>query len=396
MISRPTFIRFASVALAFIMFAPSSVAAPSSIETKTSVETAFYTDTDHVTVVTPSVAASVKDALSGWSAGGSYLVDVVSAASVDIVSTATPRWTEVRHAATLHGEYKPGTVGGSVAGAVSVEPDYRSLTGGGAIVAELEDKSVMPRFSYNYSHDVAGRSGTPFSTYSLPLDRHSLNGELTLVLDRETVVTADVDAIFEIGHQEKPYRYLPLFAPDVASTLPTGASAKLVNQLRLPGKVAEQVPTTRQRYALSGRLAQRIADTTFILSERGYADSWGLRASTTDLRVVFDISRRLYVWPHARAHFQTGVSFWQRAYVGTVEADGTLTVPSLRTGDREQSPISAGSVGGGARWNFASGGDPSALALVFMTEGMITHYQDALFISQRLGVFSAVQFHAVF
>ena len=396
MTSRAAFLLVVTSALSCATFARSSVAAPSSLETKTSVETAFYTDSDHVTVVTPSVAATVKDVLSGWSAGGSYLVDVVSAASVDIVSTATPRWTEVRHAATLHGDYKPETIGGSVAGAVSIEPDYRSLTGGGAIVGELEDKTVVPRFSYNYSHDVAGRSGTPFSTYSLELNRHALNGELTLVLDRETVVTVDVDAVFEMGHQEKPYRYLPLFEPDVAASIPTGASGKLVNELRLPGRTAESVPTTRQRFAVSGRLAQRIADTTFILSERGYTDSWGLRASTTDLRVVFDVSRNLYLWPHARAHFQSGVSFWQRAYVGTIEADGTLTVPSLRTGDREQSPLSSGALGGGARWNFAPGGDPSALALVFMAEGMITRYHDALFISQRTGVFSAVQFHAVF
>ena len=51
-------------------------------------EVSAYADTDAVSVFTPALEGSIKDPLSGWSANGSYLVDIVSAASVDIVSTA--------------------------------------------------------------------------------------------------------------------------------------------------------------------------------------------------------------------------------------------------------------------------------------------------------------------
>jgi hypothetical protein len=366
------------------------------LETEVKGEVATYADSDSVSVVSPSVAATVSAPLDGWSAGGSYMVDIVSAASVDIVSTASGRWNEVRHAGTLHAQYKPGAWGASVSGAVSREPDYLSLSGGGAITADLAHKTVTPKLGYTYSHDIAGRSGTPFSVYSLALDRHTLTAETLLLADRETVVTLDADAIFEVGRQEKPYRYLPVFAPGVAAGIPVGASIDTVNALRLPGRVAERLPTTRQRYAFAARLAQRLADSTFVLTERVYADSWGMHASTTDLKMVFDVSRRLWVWPDFRAHFQNGVSFWQLAYTGSVDANGTLRVPKLRTGDRELGPISAGSFGAGAHWNFGSGSDPTKLALILLTDATITHYHEALFTDQRLSMFSALQLEASF
>src|SRR5688572_1506917 len=71
---------------------------PSSLSLETKEEFSGYADTDAVSVVTPAIEATLKNPLAGWSATGSYLVDVVSAASVDIVSTASTHWTEVRHA----------------------------------------------------------------------------------------------------------------------------------------------------------------------------------------------------------------------------------------------------------------------------------------------------------
>src|SRR5438045_4601137 len=64
---------------------------------RVSLETSGYHDTDHVDVITPTLAAGLTDPVGGWSLEGSYLVDAVSAASGDIVSSATPHWTERRH-----------------------------------------------------------------------------------------------------------------------------------------------------------------------------------------------------------------------------------------------------------------------------------------------------------
>jgi len=75
-------------------------AQPVSADTATSsaaTEFATYADSDHVTVFTPSIRLGVEN-VAGASLTGTYLVDVVSAASVDVVSTASSRWRELRQA----------------------------------------------------------------------------------------------------------------------------------------------------------------------------------------------------------------------------------------------------------------------------------------------------------
>lgn len=359
-------------------------------------ETSTYADSDSVAVVTPAVQASIENPLSGWSVSGSYLVDIVSAASVDIVSTASPHWTEVRHAATLSAKYKPHLFGGGLSAGISREPDYLSLSGGATMSLDLDDKNVVPLIGYSYTHNVAGRKTTPFSVYSHVYNVHTINGALELVLDPSTLITFVSDVIFERGNQSKPYRYVPLFSKDVAPDVPLGAPGTLVNQLRLPGRVIENLPLSRNRFALTARLAQRLSASTFIISERGYADDWGQKASTTDMRFVVDIGKRFYVWPHLRLDVQSAVSFWKRAYVARLGPGGFVDVPALRTGDRELGPLLTTTFGGGARWNIGPSLSPRDWSLVLLAEGSETNYRDALFIKNRLSGFSALELEATF
>jgi hypothetical protein len=367
-------------------------AAPGETVVKVKSEVSAYSDSDAVSVFTPVLEGSIENPATGWTASGSYLVDVVSAASVDIVSTASEHWVETRQAGTLSGGYKPGTVGVTVAGSVSREPDYLSLTGGGLVSFELADKTANPSIGYSYSHDTAGRKTTPFSVFSQELVRHSINAGVELILDPLTLVGISVDAVLERGDQSKPYRFLPMFSPDIAPTIPAGASVEQVNQQRLPGRVAEHTPDTRNRFALSGRVAQRLSGSTLILTERVYLDDWGLKASTTDLRFVFDVSRRVFLWTHIRGHFQSGVSFWHRAYAANLPG----ALPKWRTGDREMSPLSAGTFGGGFRWNVGPSSHPTAWSLLLQADLLTTVFSDALFIQNRQGYLGVTQVEAEF
>jgi hypothetical protein len=124
---------------------PASSEAPSSSSAMRSGESSLtehfaseygqYADTDHVFVETPSIRGTVSNPTAGWDVGGQYLVDVVSAASVDIVSTASRRWQEVRQEGSVEGSYKPSTLGVQASGTVSDEPDYVSWSAGGASTA---------------------------------------------------------------------------------------------------------------------------------------------------------------------------------------------------------------------------------------------------------------------
>lgn len=352
-------------------------------------EVAVYEDTNSVEVVTSALNASVSDPLRGLSASGGYLVDIVSAASVDIVATASSRWHEVRHAGTLGAKYKPSAIGVEGTGAVSSEPDYRSASGGALVSIELADKMITPAFGYSYGHDTAGRRGTPFSTYALELDRHTASAGLEIVLDEMTTLSLAGNVILESGDQSKPYRNLALFAPAVAATIQPGASFATVNESRLPGRISERLPEIRRRAALSARLSRRLSRATFSLGERLYSDDWGLLATTTDLRLLVDVTDRLAVWGHLRGHVQSSVDFWRRAYRAEI-SDDTIVVPVYRSGDRELSALSSATIGGGLRWYLTSKASSVRWSVGLQTDVWFTFFRDALYIRDRRAFLDAL------
>jgi len=351
---------------------------------RASSETAQYGDTDHVFVTTPSIAGSVEKPAAGWRIDGSYLVDVISAASVDIVSTASRRWNEVREAGTLGATYKPGTFGVSVSGAVSDEPDYVSWATGVLLTQDLMEKNLTLLAGYDHAHDVAGRTGTPFSVFSHAIDTEGVKAGASLVLDRATIGSAIVDAAFVNGDTSKPYRYIPLFAPGTA--VPVGASIDLVNALRVSERPLEQLPLTRNRYALTLTLAHRFHASTLRLEARLYDDTWGLRSQTTDARHIFDVGRRFEIGPHVRVSNQSAVDFWQRAYTLGPGFD----YPTYRTGDRELGPLYNLTGGGGVRLGIGPARAPMKWSLGFEVEATYSRFLDDLYLTSRSSVLGAL------
>ncbi len=374
-----------AIAVVIVLVASVSRADGSKLDTHMESELSAYQDSTATTVLTPSIRGVVSSPTEGWSVGGSYLVDVVSAASPDIISTASRRWEEVRNAGSISGSYKPGNLGASAVAAVSSTPDYLSLNGGAQIFGDLDGKNLTLLGGYTYGHDVIGRTGTSFSVFSHQLDIHSLTASATRVVNPRLVVTGVADLAIERGDQSKPYRYVPLFSPETAATIPRAASAGLVAAERSQLKPLEQLPLGRERYALTGRLAYRFSSSTLRAEERLYIDSWGQPASTTDLRYLVDVSRRVRLGPHLRFNLQGPVSFWQRAYVTT----GINDVPALRTGDRELGALTTVTAGGSVRWAIGPRGDVDAWALGFSLDLAYTDFFDALYVADRTAALAA-------
>lgn len=349
------------------------------INARAATELAGYLDTVGVSVFTPSVGLAVDSPTAGWGLNGRYLVDVVSAASPDIVATASPRWSETRHAGNLGARYKPGTTGVSVGGAASYTPDYLALSASAQLIQELDDKNLTLTAGYAFGRDTIGRTGTDFSVFSRDLTTHVLSSTLTRVMSASLILGGGIDLILEDGDQSKPYRYIPMFAPEVAATLPRGADAITVADSRIVARPIEQLPLDRQRVALSGRLGWRTEHTTLRLEQRVYTDTWGLSASTSDLRWFIDVGERVVVWPHIRVHVQGGVDFWQRAYA----ARDIREVPTVRTGDRELGPLSNFGGGAGLRLKLGKEAAKNDVALVFTGDGTWTSFIDALYVRNR-------------
>ncbi|EYF02829.1 Hypothetical protein CAP_6409 [Chondromyces apiculatus DSM 436] len=354
-------------------------------------EVSGYTDDTDVHVLTPTVATTIESPTGGWSVGGRYLVDVVTAASPDIVATASPAWTEHRHAGSLHGDVQSGDYRVGVQGSVSVEPDYLSLSAGGQGSLDLDEKNYTVLLGYAFRHDTAGRAGTPFAVFQRVLTQHALTGGLTVVINPDAVAAFGVDAMLERGNQAKPYRYVPLFDPTVAGGVPVGASVAEVSALRLDARPLEALPLHRERFALTGRLAYRFRGATLRLEERAYADTWSVVASTTDARYMFDVGRRVTLWPHLRVHVQSGAFFWERAYGASRGASGAIEAPTLRTGDRELGPLNSLTGGGGMSVLLATG-----WTATLQVDSIFTHYLDTVYLTHRQALFGALSVQAVY
>jgi hypothetical protein len=349
-------------------------------------ELSGYHDSDNVDVVTPALVATVTSPTSGWTVGGGFLVDVVTAASADILATASPRWTEVRYVPSLNGSYKITDFTFGLRGNMSVEPDYLATSVGGSVSVDLVDKRVTPTLAYEFGYDTSGRAGTSFDTFGNVITRHGLDAAVVVVVDKATFAGLSFTAVFEDGDNSKPYRYVPMFAPEDVDRVQPGFAIEGVNAVRQPERVLEQLPVTRQRYALAGRIAHRFSESTFRAEERLYTDSWGLYASTTDARYIIDFGDSFRLWPHARVHIQTAADFWKLAYASERTAEG-LQIPALRTGDRELGPLYSLTGGGGARYDF---GEDKSYALQLTADVVYSQFLDHLFVLQRLAYFGAL------
>jgi hypothetical protein len=353
-----------------------------------SFEVATYSDSDAVTVFTPSLNASIENVTAGATISGSYLLDVVSAASVDIVSTASRRWQEARQAGSLDAEYKPHDFGILLAGSFSSEPDYASYGLGAQMTKDFNEKNTTLLGGFGYGHDTIGRHFTPFSVFSRTLITANFHGGITQVINRTTVGSLVGDIIIENGDQSKPYRYIPMFSKQVAANVQNGASIDWVTLHRLPERPLEQLPLARQRYAITSRLAHRFETSTLRLEERVYWDTWALVASSTDVRWIFDIGRRVSLWPHARFHVQDAVNFWQKAYISGPAPGWNL--PEYRTGDRELGPLWTTTGGGGLRFYLGPNADPRTFSLSVTGDVLYTSFLDDIYLTSQTGALGAL------
>lgn len=354
-----------------------------------------YGDSQAVRVFSPAVRGQVASPTQGWNVGASYLIDVVTAASPDVVSTASRRFHDLRHAVGVNGGYKPGRFGAQAFASFSTEKDYVSRTLGLALSGDFADKQFTPTASYAYTWDTIGRAGTDYDVFGKPFKTHEISLSATTVLSPLTVFVVGGGVSLEDGDQSKPYRYVPLFPPGVNP--PAGADYETVNGQRSPVKPLEQLPLDRQRYSVTGRYISRIrANATLRVEERLYMDSWGVKGSTTDLRYLVDMSPRVRVWPHFHFHIQNGASFYNRVYGVTPRTADVVTIPGLRTTDRELSPNFGATLGGGGRFVVTDPTAKSQIAIFATADALYNQYFNALYITNRIAFYGTLGVEADF
>lgn len=344
-------------------------------------DTLVYSDTDNVLVVSPQVSARRALDDSGGAASARAVVDVISAASVDVVSQATTGFTEVRREADLAASHRMAALLPEVRYRFSDEPDYRSHGFGGSLARDFADHDTTLALSYDLSLDTVGRTGTAYADWSRDLITHTIEASWTQVLGVHTVGRVAYSLVVQDGYLEKPYRYVPLFDPATLAMLDsqgTTLDADNFSTYRLPERPPEEVPDRRVRHALAARGVRYLPGVGALEADyRLYVDSWGMQAHTVDATLRLPIGRyRLDI--EDRLHWQGAVDFWRRAY--TVDAAGE--VPEWRTVDRDLGSYLQDTVQVRGQLELPA----QSLTIYVLAGAMATRFSDYLFLDWRLAL----------
>lgn len=280
-----------------------------------------YLDDDHVQVISPSVSAQVPVGES-LSISIASTVDAVSAASVDVISQASPtRVRELRVEGSTKAAYEISrTMRVRAGGVVSHETDYDSFrpTVGGQV--ELADRNATVDFGYSASFDWIGSAVD--RKLSNKRRGHILRLGLTQIVDTKTYFDLLGEGRSFRGYHANPYRMVQIG---------DGLSPALSH-------VKESTPALRRSAAirLQVRRALGTAAAWFAhVSYRLYVDDWQIRSHTLAARLLHSFWDGRYLAElQGRLYFQGAADFYQPRY--DLE-DGAA--PEFRTKDRSLSSM---------------------------------------------------------
>lgn len=132
--------------------------------------------------------------------------------------------------------------------------------------------------------------------------------------------------------------------------------------------VAERVPDTRLRHALTARLRRAVgARWVVALDYRLYTDDWGVRGHTEKLEVAVDLPQRLALRLQQRASLQGAADFYRERYT---QQDAYMTR------DRRLSDNLSGQLGAALTWTAGRIPGLGSIDLRVAADGLLWRYDE--------------------
>gem|GEM_PF-585801 len=255
--------------------------------------TNYYADNDGNRIVTPTlnVSGAVSELVT---IAGHAAVDMMTCASVDVVSAATPKGYFQENRKEYGGSVtlKREQLGVTVGAVRSVENDYASGTASFAVSDEFLKRNVTLSLAYSFTGSRVGRVYDP--NFARRLDSHALTLGYVQVLSKHWVGQLSGFIGILSGFQSSVYRMVHFS---------NGASGP------------EVAPDLRIREALGAELKGALSQTWFTgASYRFYIDSWGLLAHTAEVTLTWAPRDWLSVRLRDRGYTQHGSSFYRSVY----------------------------------------------------------------------------------
>lgn len=316
-------------------------------------QTSVYVDGDNTSIVTNATELSSRFN-QAWQLGARYLVDVVSSASVDVVTQASAKMEDIRHELGGSGGYRSDeglTLLGSYS--YSTEHDWEShnanLSGGIETLGRnltlginlgFQDNTITRADTFGFREKLRSYTGTLSATYLMsPQDLLHLAFALT----------------HHDGYQASPYRFLT------------------VDQLGY----AENVPGLRTRFAVVARYHRDVgAGFSLRTHLRLYTDTYAVSSVTAGSELGFE--RGSLDWlVLVRGYAQAGARFYRSVY---------SKPQRYMTLDKELSPFWDVFAGGAVGWMLPDFGLFRSVRVELRALANFFQYLDFARLDERFGV----------
>lgn len=270
----------------------------------------------------PSVLVR-KSAGPQVSVSGQYYVDMVSAASVDVLATAS-EYTEERTEYTLGVDYLHEDAILSLGYTNSSENDYEANTVYFSTSQEFFGGMSTVTLGYARGWDDVGVAGN--DAFNEEADRQNYQLGLSQVVTRNSLLGLDLEVVTDEGFLQNPYRQNRYIDPNDPTDF-----------LYQP----ERYPETRTSFSVATRALYYLPYRASIRGEfRYFSDSWGIDAQTFELAYVHALSPRWTLEGRARYYVQDEADFYSDLYA--FENSQTHLAR-----DKEMSAFSGTTLGGG-------------------------------------------------
>jgi len=256
-----------------------------------------------------------------------YYVDMISSASIDVITTASP-YTEERTQWSLGMDYLRGNTTMRVGYTSSVESDFDAKTYSFSVSQDMFGDMTTLTLSYALGDDMVGRSDDP--AFEREIDRQHYGIGLTQILTRNLIATLNFETITDEGYLNNPYRSVRYL--DSGSAIGYSYEPELYPNTRTSNAVGISA-----KYFLSYRAALEG-------KYRFFTDTWDIESHTVSVAYTHPMGPWIFSVKY-RYHDQTGAHFYRDIF-------SRSEATNFRGRDKELSPLTSHTFKLGASYEF--------------------------------------------
>jgi len=250
------------------------------------------------------------------SVAANYYVDMVSSASIDVITTASP-YTEERTQYSLSADYLRGNTMMSAGITSSEESDFDATTYSLAIAQDMFGDLTTLTLSYSYGDDTVRRSDDPGFFRDNTRQHYGIG--VTQILTRNLISALNIEVITDEGFLNNPYRSVRYL--DAGSAVGFSFEPELYPRTRTSNAVG-----IRAKYFLPYRAALEA-------QYRYFTDTWDINGHTWSLGYTHPWRDFTFTAKY-RWHDQTGAHFFRDIFP---RSEAT----NFRGRDKELSPLTS-------------------------------------------------------